>query len=143
MDLLEKMDLLDVVDEGLTTLKNGVQDLLEKMDWLDKVDEALSKLNASVKKSDSLLDKLLAGEFISATPKKFKQVLIKVWNQIKSNVVIIHKPLIDFLNTHKDDMILESAEINIADINTPEKLKRLLETIKLTGFNNTIMLKIN
>lgn len=138
-------------------VQNCLASLGEKPDFKTKrslqkqLAEALAKLGAGIAgKTESLLDQFLANKFIREAPNKFFSIFTKVYGLAQGQLENLKQPIIDYLKTNENLMVLESAGGNENtimnldmrhDFQSKEALQAILNKIASTG-KGTITINI-
>lgn len=92
-------------------------DFKSKRTLQKRLAEAFAKLeggNGNIK--ETLLDQLIAGKFISYSAQRFFAILKQVMQEVQNDLEPLKKPIIAFLNAHKNEMQLEGEPANSSGV---------------------------
>lgn len=114
MDALERLDLLDKINENLDRFfakgQGQIVDALERLDILDEINNSLDRFFGKIVNTvKTLLERFLSGEFLNNTVLKFLQVCKDVFAELGGNTPETAEVIVKYCEARQKDIITESA----------------------------------
>ena len=135
----EKRTVQLAIEDGFVKLGEGA-DFRTKRALQQQIEEGFARLaGTSVKKEQTLLDRLLSGEFLDEAAKKFIQIVGMVVTELNGDYRPIVQPVIDYVGKHTteinwatEEFITESAALNEFSVQAGDvrRLMALLSSLK-------------